>query len=288
MADNCQSPRHGRRVRRCCVETGYYDGRIHTQAQHIVKIHSRLEPAVDHATPTVIPVERPIRVEDVVYQFEQAFRAGAAPRIDDFLLGDGPDRWHLLVELIHSELELRTRAGQPAELANYLALYPTLVHLPNELGAVLETELRLRARAGATPDLAEYEAKYAALGKRVREAFRRVGSAPPDVPGCALRAFVRLEYHRFTTGVSWFEAKAHRPRRRADVSVKPGLYTAVTGYCVRRKLVYFVHFANIPGIIDSLEIDLQLYVVGPRRLCRWFVRQIVGHWPFLTSVVMTP
>jgi putative transposase len=25
--------------------------------------------------------------------------------------------------------------------------------------------------------------------------------------GCALRAFVRLEYHRFTTGVSWFAAK---------------------------------------------------------------------------------
>jgi len=25
--------------------------------------------------------------------------------------------------------------------------------------------------------------------------------------GCARRAFVRLEYHRFTTGVSWFEAK---------------------------------------------------------------------------------
>jgi putative transposase len=26
--------------------------------------------------------------------------------------------------------------------------------------------------------------------------------------GCAIRAFVRLEYHRFTTGVSWFAAKA--------------------------------------------------------------------------------
>jgi hypothetical protein len=26
--------------------------------------------------------------------------------------------------------------------------------------------------------------------------------------GCALRAFVRLEYHRFTTGVSWFAAQA--------------------------------------------------------------------------------
>ena len=26
--------------------------------------------------------------------------------------------------------------------------------------------------------------------------------------GCAIRAFVRLEWHRFSTGVSWFEAKA--------------------------------------------------------------------------------
>jgi putative transposase len=25
--------------------------------------------------------------------------------------------------------------------------------------------------------------------------------------GCAIRAFVRLEYHRFTTGESWFAAK---------------------------------------------------------------------------------
>ena len=25
--------------------------------------------------------------------------------------------------------------------------------------------------------------------------------------GCAIRAFVRLEWHRFTTGVSWFAAK---------------------------------------------------------------------------------
>jgi len=25
--------------------------------------------------------------------------------------------------------------------------------------------------------------------------------------GCAIRAFVRLEYHRFTTGISWFAAK---------------------------------------------------------------------------------
>jgi putative transposase len=35
----------------------------------------------------------------------------------------------------------------------------------------------------------------------------RAGRGQRNHIGCALRAFVRLEYHRFTTGVSWFEAK---------------------------------------------------------------------------------
>lgn len=35
---------------------------------------------------------------------------------------------------------------------------------------------------------------------------RRVRSQRNHI-GCAIRAFVRLEWHRFTTGVSWFEAK---------------------------------------------------------------------------------
>jgi hypothetical protein len=35
----------------------------------------------------------------------------------------------------------------------------------------------------------------------------RAARAQRNHIGCAVRAFVRLEYHRFTTGVSWFEAK---------------------------------------------------------------------------------
>jgi putative transposase len=35
----------------------------------------------------------------------------------------------------------------------------------------------------------------------------RSGRGQRNHLGCALRAFVRLEYHRYTTGVSWFEAK---------------------------------------------------------------------------------
>lgn len=35
----------------------------------------------------------------------------------------------------------------------------------------------------------------------------RAAAAQRNHIGCAIRAFVRLEYHRFTTGVGWFEAK---------------------------------------------------------------------------------
>jgi hypothetical protein len=35
----------------------------------------------------------------------------------------------------------------------------------------------------------------------------RYGPAQRVHIGLAIRAFVRLEYHRFATGVSWFEAK---------------------------------------------------------------------------------
>jgi putative transposase len=41
----------------------------------------------------------------------------------------------------------------------------------------------------------------------VERAQVRHSDAQRNHIGCALRAFVRLEYHRFTTGISWFEAK---------------------------------------------------------------------------------
>ncbi|MBY0512837.1 MAG: protein kinase, partial [Gemmataceae bacterium] len=124
-----------------------------------------------------------VPVEDVVYDFEKAFRAGTTPNLETFLVGDGPDRWQLLVELAHSELELRLRVGQPARLSDYLERFPGLAHFPNELAALLVTEVKLRTQAGDGPDLKEYEARYAVLGPRVREAFRKIGAAPPEVPG---------------------------------------------------------------------------------------------------------
>src|SRR5205085_10234811 len=114
-----------------------------------------------------------------VYAFEKAFRSGAEPRIEDFLPPDGPDRLPLLAELVHSDLELRLRAGWPARLGEYLARYPELADRPDSLAGILETELRDRPPLGESPSLAAYEWSYPSLGRRLREVFPQVGGSAP-------------------------------------------------------------------------------------------------------------
>jgi predicted Ser/Thr protein kinase len=125
----------------------------------------------------------PPEIQRIVRAFEKALRGGENPSIDAHLTGDGANRLRLTFELVHSDLELRLRAGEPRELAEYLARYPELAQFPNELAKVLETEVEFHTRADRKLVPAEYEAKYPQLGRRVRELFRRVGDAPPEVPG---------------------------------------------------------------------------------------------------------
>ena len=47
----------------------------------------------------------------ILIRFEKALREGANPVLSDYLTGEGPARWQLLLELLHSDLELRLRAG---------------------------------------------------------------------------------------------------------------------------------------------------------------------------------
>ncbi|HEV3435992.1 MAG TPA: protein kinase, partial [Gemmata sp.] len=125
----------------------------------------------------------PLPVDEIAYRFEKAFRAGQLPVIDDFLEGDGMARWQLLVELIHRELELRLQYGKPARVAEYLERYPALMHSHNDLAALLETEVRFRILANENPSLSDYQEQYSALGAKVREVFKKVGSVPPEVSG---------------------------------------------------------------------------------------------------------
>ncbi len=58
----------------------------------------------------------------------------------------------------------------------------------------------------------------------VERAQVRHSDAQRNHIGCALRAFVRLEYHRFTTGISWFEAKLQIIRAAVRTYLAAPLY----------------------------------------------------------------
>jgi len=117
------------------------------------------------------------------------------------------------------------RAGNRPIRECDIAAGGTVVHLE---GFGLVRAFRIVARNGGTEhwitnDLSMDEATrlgYAERAWGIEEYHRglkqctgvdrcqtRMAVAQRNHIGCAIRAFVRLEWHRFTTGVSWFEAK---------------------------------------------------------------------------------
>src|SRR4051794_17204287 len=82
--------------------------------------------------------------------FELAWQRGDNPSIDDYLRGDGPARQHLLVELVHIDLEFRLKAGQPARVEAYLERYPSLAADRDAAAELMTAEWDWRRRAGET------------------------------------------------------------------------------------------------------------------------------------------
>ncbi len=206
--------------------------------------------------------DRSLPIDDIVYEFERAFRSGAAPRIEDHLSGEGLDRWHLLTELIHSELELRIGNGDRAELAEYLVRYPALACLPHELAPILETQVRLLAQAGEEPDLKEYEERYAVLGGLVRDVFKRVGTAPPEVPGYEI-----LE--KLAQGGMGVVYKARQLLLRREVALKLIRYDRRDGALGDRFKARFrreaaavaaVNHPHVVQVFDSGQSDDDLFI----------------------------
>ncbi len=59
------------------------------------------------------------RNHEILYRFEKDFHEGKNPQVNDYLQGEGDSRHRLLVELLHSNLELRIRAGQSLRVLDY-------------------------------------------------------------------------------------------------------------------------------------------------------------------------
>src|SRR4051794_8327751 len=64
--------------------------------------------------------------EAAINRFVTAWREGARPRLEDYLPAGDRLRRTLLIELIHTELELRLKDGEAARVEDYLTRYPEL------------------------------------------------------------------------------------------------------------------------------------------------------------------
>ena len=123
-----------------------------------------------------------VRLVRLLDRFEEAWRGGLRPAIEDYLPGGGVDRRTALVELVQVDLEYRMRSGEPACLDAYLGRYP---ELQADRAAVLdliaaEYELRLYYRPGPTPE--EYGRRFPQYREELRkrlDPLRPVAAAPP-------------------------------------------------------------------------------------------------------------
>src|SRR5262249_46299744 len=149
------------------------------------------------------PGEDWLALQGAVTGFDDAWRQGPRPVIDDYLPAAGGLRYRLLIELVHIDLELRLKAGEPARVEEYLARYPELA---GDTAAALdliaaEHELRRRREAGLSPNdsLQRFPRYRAELTKQIarptvagsgadRDPLPRPPAdprrdAPPEVPG---------------------------------------------------------------------------------------------------------
>ena len=86
--------------------------------------------------------------EAVIAGFEEAWRQGRHPAIDECLPDGGVAREQILIELVHVELELRLIAGEAARVEEYLSRYPELQEQRHSLLELIVVEYEIRVRIG--------------------------------------------------------------------------------------------------------------------------------------------
>src|SRR6266567_2066327 len=103
-------------------------------------------------------------LEDAVERFVSAWRQGPRPAPEDYLPAEGALRDAVLVELVHTDLELRLKAGEAARVEEYLARHPGLAGDPAAVVELIAAEYDLRQRGEPALSLDEYQQRFPQYG----------------------------------------------------------------------------------------------------------------------------
>src|SRR3954468_11869544 len=112
--------------------------------------------------------------EQFLRRFEDAWRSGPPPVLEDYLPTDGRQRRVVLLEVVHTDLEDRLKDGQPARVEEYLIRFPELKSDPAaELELIIaERELRRRREPGLA--IEEFLARFPQYALELRFARREM------------------------------------------------------------------------------------------------------------------
>jgi WD40 repeat protein len=118
--------------------------------------------------------------EEVLDRFEEAWRRGARPAVEDHL-PTAPLRAHVLPELVQTDLEFRLKAGEAARVEEYLQRFPALAESAETVLGLLAAEFELRRRREPDLDPQEYGERFPRLRESVLA--RLGGTGRLSVPG---------------------------------------------------------------------------------------------------------
>ena len=162
-------------------------------------------------------------LEAVIERFEDAWQRGLYPPIDAFLPTDRAQRLSVLIELIHTDLEYRCRAGEPARVEEYLQRYPELASDDDVVLGLLATECETRHGCAGRVTLEEYLQRFPAYRERLLAEFR--GRLPCEQPASSQNTETTVGQHEpLATPSEPKDGVSATPSMRAGLSKERSRY----------------------------------------------------------------
>jgi tetratricopeptide (TPR) repeat protein len=125
--------------------------------------------------------------EQVLRRFEEAWRRGLRPALENYLPASELPRRAVLLELVHADFEYRLKDGEPARVEEYLTRFPELKSDPDAELELITAELELRRRREPGLGLDDFLARFPQYGAELvsmRKGLRHAGATPPLRPTC--------------------------------------------------------------------------------------------------------